>query len=82
MTGSSPDNPLTRFLATDPADVGCGETLALLDVYVDLLLDGGDPTDRYPGIVAHLKDCAPCAEDLAGLLASAQEDRRRGRPSA
>lgn len=69
------DNPLTRFLATDPADVGCGETLALLDVYVDLLLDGVDVEDRYAGIVAHLRDCAPCAEDFAGLLARARQDR-------
>jgi hypothetical protein len=76
MTAPGPDqNRLTRFLATDPADVGCGETLALLDVYVDLLLDGEDPEGRYPGIVAHLRDCAPCAEDFAGLLARAREDR-------
>jgi hypothetical protein len=67
---TSDDNPLTRFLATDPADVGCGETLALLDLYADLLLAGEDAAGRYPGILAHLEDCAPCAEDLAGLLAS------------
>jgi hypothetical protein len=76
MTSPGPDqNPLTRFLATDPADVGCAETLALLDVYVDLLLDGEDAEGRYPGIVAHLRDCAPCAEDFAGLLARAGGDR-------
>jgi hypothetical protein len=79
----TPYNPLTRFLGTDPADVGSGETLALLEVYVDLLLDGGDAEGRYPSIVAHLKDCASCAEDLAGMLAGARQDRERrlGRPS-
>lgn len=66
---------LARLLATDPADVGCGETLALLDVYADLLLAGEDAAGRHPGIAAHLRDCAPCAEDLAGLLAAARAER-------
>lgn len=68
---------LARLLATDPADVGCGETLALLDVYVDLLLAGEDAAGRYPGIAVHLRDCAPCADDLAGLLAAARAARDR-----
>lgn len=74
----TPDgDALARFLATDPADVGCGETLALLDVYADLLLSGGDVAGRHPGIAAHLRDCAPCAEDLAGLLAAVRSERPR-----
>jgi len=78
MTAPNPDqDPLARFLTTDPADVGCGEALALLDVYVDRLLDGEDVDARYPGIVAHLRDCGPCAEDFDGLLASARADRER-----
>ncbi len=61
---------LDSFLAPDPGDVGCGETLRLLDVYVDLLLAGGDPARRFPGVAAHLRDCRPCDEDFRGLRAA------------
>ncbi|HEY0279267.1 MAG TPA: hypothetical protein VGC32_13455 [Solirubrobacterales bacterium] len=63
---------LDRFLSPDLADVGCGETLELLDVYVDLLLSGVDPEERLPGVTAHLRDCHPCRQDLDGLLAAAR----------
>ena len=64
---------LESFLGPDLADVGCGETLELLDVYVDLLLSGVDPDERYPGITAHLRDCHPCRQDLDGLIAAARQ---------
>jgi len=63
---------LDSFLAPDPTDVGCGETLQMLDVYVDLMVAGGDPEGRFPGIAAHLRDCHPCRQDLQGLIASAR----------
>ena len=61
---------LDSFLGPDPGDVGCGETLRLLDVYVDILVAGGDPARRFPGIAVHLRDCRPCHEDFRGLLAA------------
>jgi hypothetical protein len=63
---------LDSFLAPDPGDAGCGETLEFLDVYVDLILAGGDPEGRVPGIAAHLRDCHPCRQDLQGLVAAAR----------
>ena len=66
------NDALARFLATDPADVGCDEALRLLHIYVDLIGAGEDPEGRLPGLAAHFRDCGPCAEDLAGLLASAR----------
>jgi hypothetical protein len=63
---------LDSFLSPDLRDVGCGETLELLDVYVDLLLSGVDPEERFPGITAHLRDCHPCQQDLDGLIAAAR----------
>ena len=62
---------LDRFLDTDPRDVGCAETMALLDVYVELTLANSEPERRYPGLAAHLRACAPCLRDLEGLLAAA-----------
>jgi hypothetical protein len=62
---------LDRFLDTDPRDVGCAETTALLDVYVELTLTKAEPERRYPGLAAHLRACAPCRQDFDGLLAAA-----------
>lgn len=59
-----------RFLTTDPADVGCDRTLELLHAYAELLVNGDNPEQRYPGIAAHLRVCLPCNDDLDGLLAA------------
>jgi hypothetical protein len=62
---------LDRFLRTDPADVGCGEAMAVLHVYAELV--DHDPAlagERYAGVATHLAACGPCADDLAGLLAA------------
>ena len=61
---------LDRFLRTDPRDVGCGEAMAVLHIYVDLAATGENPAERYPGVAAHLAACGPCAEDFTGLLAA------------
>jgi hypothetical protein len=63
-------NRLERFLRTDPDDPGCDETRRLMHVYVEELLDGGEPELRFPGIAAHLRDCHPCADELDGLAAA------------
>lgn len=64
---------LERFLQTDPADAGCGETLELMHVYAELVLAGEDPERRYPGVTAHLRACGPCEQDLDGLLAALRQ---------
>lgn len=56
-----------RFLTTNPDDVGCDETRRLLHVYAEATLAGAP---RHPGIVAHLEDCPPCADELEGLFAA------------
>lgn len=61
---------LERFLATDPADVGCERALEILHVYVDLVAADQDAADRYPGVAAHLSACGPCEQDFLGLLAA------------
>lgn len=64
---------LESFLATDPSDVGCDEAMAILHVYVDAVAADPAATRRYPGVVAHLRSCGPCAEDFHGLLAAVAE---------
>ena len=63
---------LDSFLRTDPRDVGCEQALAVLHTYVDLVLDGERPEERFPGVAAHLRACGPCNEDFEGLLSAAQ----------
>lgn len=63
-------NALEQFLATDPRDAGCEETMRLLSAYVDAKLAGEDPEQRYPGVAAHLRACSPCSEDMRGLIAA------------
>ena len=65
---------LDRVLATDPADIGCDEAMAVLHVYVDLVAGNRDAASRYPGVAAHLAACGPCDEDFKGLLAAVTED--------
>ncbi|HUC21881.1 MAG TPA: hypothetical protein VMA73_04185 [Streptosporangiaceae bacterium] len=69
---------LERFLQTDPRDVGCGEAIAVLHVYVDLIAAGRDAADRYPGVAAHLAACGPCGDDFAGLLAAVTSEQAEG----
>ena len=73
MIGDEARAALERFLATDPADVGCAETLELLHAYVELVAAGEDPEQRYPGVSAHLRSCGPCLDDYQGLLAAVRE---------
>jgi hypothetical protein len=70
MTGPS---WLDELLDTDPDDAGCGGTFELLDLYVEAQLSGQDAERRLRGVAAHLRDCPPCREDYAGLLAAARD---------
>ena len=63
-------NALEHFLAPEPDDAGCAETMRLLAVYVDAMLAGGNPEHHLPGVAAHLRSCPPCDEDMRGLLAA------------
>jgi hypothetical protein len=63
---------LDAFLATSPADVGCGQAMEMLHLYVELVhaLGSADAEARHPGVTAHLASCGPCREDFSGLLAA------------
>lgn len=62
-----------QYLATDPGDIGCDETMEMLHVYVDLLMQGIDAAERYPGLAVHLESCDGCKEDVRGLLSAVEE---------
>jgi hypothetical protein len=76
MTGSE---ALDRFLQTDPADVGCGEAMAMLHIFAELVAAGADDKLQHAGIAAHLRACGPCGEDFDGLLAAITNEDRSAR---
>ncbi|HEX5534141.1 MAG TPA: hypothetical protein VFX33_10415 [Actinomycetales bacterium] len=50
-------------------DAGCEGVFALLDQYVEAELAGRDAQALWPAIAEHLRQCDPCAQDHAALLA-------------
>lgn len=69
---------LARLLAQADDDPGCEATFRALDAYVDAVLRGDDPADRYASVLLHLRDCPACDEDARGLLAAIHEIDRSG----
>jgi hypothetical protein len=54
-------------------DSGCEEAFALLDQYVEAELEGRDAEALLPAVAEHLRNCAPCSEEQAALLALLKE---------
>jgi hypothetical protein len=60
---------LLRLLRVNGDDSGCEGAFELLDQYVEAELEGRDVEALLPAVAEHLRNCAPCAEDHAALLA-------------
>jgi hypothetical protein len=63
---------LHELLRAEDGDVGCTAGEDILDAYVELELAGEDPARVYPGTAIHLRSCAGCQADHAGLLDAAR----------
>jgi hypothetical protein len=66
---------LTELLHADPADPGCEAGLEIIAEYVELELAGRDAAAQFPGLAAHLRSCAACRLDHAGILDAARAKR-------
>lgn len=62
------------------ADPGCDACFDVLDQYAETLLRGGDVTQDFPEVLAHLASCEACREDTEGLLAALQDARPGSEP--
>lgn len=71
-------NWFERFLDTNPRDVGCDQTLAVLHVYVERLASGLNVARQFPGVAAHLSACDTCAEIARGVLLAVQAENLEG----
>ncbi len=69
------DGPLERLLGPTGIEVSCEQCFELLDVYVDLELDGVDADARIPGFRAHLEGCGACRAEHESLRALALAER-------
>ena len=63
------DNPLSRLLGPQGAELSCEECFSELDRYVELELRGADADTHIPGLREHLEGCSACAEDHRSLRA-------------
>ncbi len=70
---------LQAMLTVDPQDGGCNEVWDAMEVYAELTAAGVDPSVEYPRVAAHLRDCDPCTQDLAGVVAAVLATRPRRR---
>jgi hypothetical protein len=59
-----------RLLGHPGHDRGCDAALEVVDEYVEAQAAGDDADARFPDVAAHLRDCAACREDTAGLRAA------------
>ena len=64
---------LDELLRVDAADPGCDPGIPILDQYVQIELDGGDPAARFPGLATHMRGCPGCRADHDALLEVARE---------
>lgn len=70
---------LQAMLTVHPDDGGCTEAWDVVEVYAELIAAGVNPAVDYPRVAAHLQDCDPCAQDLAGVVALALATKTRRR---
>ena len=72
------DNPFPHDLLGHPGpDPGCEACFAVMDEVAEAEAAGEDVAERFPAVAAHVRDCAACREDLAGLLASLEGPAQR-----
>lgn len=72
---------IERLLATNALDAGCAAGFAVLHLYVELELGGGDSAKDFPGLAAHLRSCSGCHEDYLGLIDAARRFGGGGAPA-
>ena len=66
-TSRPPEELLGRLLGPGAPELDCEECFAVIDRYVELTLVGGPADEQLPGMRAHLRGCAACAEEYRSL---------------
>lgn len=69
-------SPIEKLLGRADSDPGCEGALEVIDLYVDAIRRGEDPSARFSAFVTHIRNCDACREDTEGLLAAMEELER------
>lgn len=64
---------LKSALETEEYEIDCQECFGLMDLYADILMEGGDPAEIMPQVRQHLKHCNCCTGELEALIIMLQE---------
>jgi len=59
---------LKSALAAREDEIGCEECYDLLDQYVDLIAEGGNPDELMPRVKQHLDYCSCCDGEFKALM--------------
>jgi hypothetical protein len=62
------ERDVSDLLRTEPGDPGCGAMSKLLELVAEATAAGQIPDESFPQAAAHLRGCAACREELAGLV--------------
>jgi hypothetical protein len=63
---------IRRMLESDERDQGCAAYFEIVEQAADIVIEGGDPDESFPGLTAHLHCCDGCRLDYEGLLEAAR----------
>ncbi len=63
---------LDALLRAQEGDAGCEAGGPIMDQYVEIELNAGDPSERFPGTAIHLRVCPGCRADHDGVLEAAR----------
>ena len=61
-------NLLRMVETTEQQELSCDEVFALLDQYVELIIDDENATDLLPLVKKHLDRCKDCHEEYEALV--------------
>lgn len=66
---------LKTTLSEEGDEISCGECFTLLDLYAEILSNGGDPVEVIPKAKQHLKMCQHCNSELQAMINSMAEGK-------
>jgi hypothetical protein len=65
-------NLLQSIIDTRDQEIACSDCFAVLDQFMDLILQGKDAEDLMPLVQDHLVLCGDCREEFEALLVALQ----------
>jgi hypothetical protein len=74
---STMKNFLQMIEKTEDRELSCDEVFDLIDIYVDLEIQGEDVSAILPMVKKHLESCPDCREEYEALLRVVEASQRQ-----